>query len=429
MLFKPIPVQCPEKFSFPRQCIALKFNGSWPLDGKKDIFSILYLSLSWYIIFSVGLTIYFQFEYLVYIFGDIMKTTENCCTTFMGAMNFVRILHMRLYNNDLKELIDDFTHKIWIPTGKHKKIERHIEHNMIIFRGQSVLMILLISLYCTMPIVELLFLNSELDEKPFPYKMIFFYDAQKPIYRYVLTYIFTAMAGVAVVTTLFAEDSLFGYFVNHCCGQFQILGEEVAKVMPRGYENSLKKYGSNGLTEALVQREYNYELHKIAKRHSTLIEFCDKLDKFYSPIMLANFLISSVLICMVGFQIVTGKMFIGDLLKFIVYIISSCSQLFVLCWNSDALIQNSLEISWNFYSCNWEGGTFEIDEETPKQNLQRFYYPGGAIFNKKLTFMIMRSQKPCKITAMKFSVVSLQSFRAIMGTSMSYFTLLQSLIE
>lgn len=44
---------------------------------------------------------------------------------------------------------------------------------------------------------------------------------------------------------------------------------------------------------------------------------------------------------MVGFQLVTGKdMFIGDYVKFIVYISSSLSQLYVLCWNGDSLIQH-----------------------------------------------------------------------------------------
>lgn len=33
-------------------------------------------------------------------------------------------------------------------------------------------------------------------------------------------------------------------------------------------------------------------------------------------------------------------MFIGDYVKFLVYILSSLSQLFVLCWNGDNIIQN-----------------------------------------------------------------------------------------
>lgn len=38
----------------------------------------------------------------------------------------------------------------------------------------------------------------------------------------------------------------------------------------------------------------------------------------------------------------------------------------------------------------------------------------------------MCSQRPVKITALKFSTLSLQSFTAILSTSMSYFTLLQT---
>lgn len=73
--------------------------------------------------------------------------------------------------------------------------------------------------------------------------------------------------------------------------------------------------------------------------------FAAKLENFFNPILLVNFTISSILICMVGFQLVTGKdMFIGDYVKFIVYISSSLSQLYVLCWNGDSLIQHVIII-------------------------------------------------------------------------------------
>lgn len=53
---------------------------------------------------------------------------------------------------------------------------------------------------------------------------------------------------------------------------------------------------------------------------------------------------------MVGFQLVTGKdMFVGDYIKFMVYLSSCLSQLYVLCWNGDSLIQivRYSNIMWN----------------------------------------------------------------------------------
>lgn len=55
-----------------------------------------------------------------------------------------------------------------------------------------------------------------------------------------------------------------------------------------------------------------------------------------------------------------------------------------------------------------------------------YYLPANKQFRQNLQIMILCSQRPVKITAFKFSTLSLQSFTAILSTSMSYFTLLQT---
>lgn len=62
------------------------------------------------------------------------------------------------------------------------------------------------------------------------------------------------------------------------------------------------------------------------------------MQHFFSPILLVNFTISSMLICLVGFQLAAVKMSMGNMLKLLVYIVSAMSQLFILCWTGDNLI-------------------------------------------------------------------------------------------
>ncbi|XP_055911272.1 odorant receptor 13a [Eupeodes corollae] len=423
-MYNPRPKDGSE-FKFPLQCLWLKLNGSWPVESKNQSFKRAYNTWSWYVVFSVGITIYFQTVFLIFTFGDILKTTENCCTTFMGALNFIRIVHLKMNQNEFKLILRNFVKYIWIKKGSNPKIETECQSNMKIFSLVSIMMMCLILMYCIMPLIEL-FSNPNLEEKPFPYKMIFFFDANHG-WKYVITYIFTSFAGMCVVTTLFAEDSLIGFFVIYTCGQLRILHEDCSKIIPNAHRQIIADYGKLPVSEVHIQRKYVQQLHKIAQRHSEIINFAHSLETFNSPHLLANFSISSILICMVGFQLVTGKMFIGDYLKFMVYILSALSQLFILCWNGDNLIQRSLETAWHLYACNWEGGVFKLDD-TGKHDPIR-YCPAGRDFNAKLQLMIMRSQKPLQITAMKFSVLSLQSFTKILSSSMSYFTLLQTMLE
>ncbi|XP_004529819.1 odorant receptor 13a [Ceratitis capitata] len=442
MLFNPKPLKDPVNFKFPLQCIWLKLNGSWPVNSKtsssfKNYCRFLYSLWAWYVVAMVGITIGFQSAFLAKSFGDIMVTSENGCTTFMGVLNFVRLLHLRLHQRDFHQLIAQFVKDIWITKSTHPAVEQSCARTMRVFQVISVLQSCLITMYCILPLVELYMLNANLDQeslahidKPFPYKMLFPYDANHG-WRYALTYLFTAWAGVCVVTTLFAEDSLFGFFVTYTCGQFRILHTQIDNIIPAAYAATRAGRG----TEADYQRECVRRLDKIAGKHSILFNFVSRMEEFFSPIFLVNFLISTVLICMVGFQLVTGNnMFIGDYVKFLVYILSSLSQLFVLCWNGDKIIQNSLEMANHLYACNWESdivltNTHTNNNQQMKNPTRIIYYSTGAVFRKNLQFMIMRSQRQTCITAMKFSILSLSSFSGLMSSSMSYFALLQSFYE
>ncbi|EDW51566.1 GM22603 [Drosophila sechellia] len=254
--------------SFPIQCVWLKLNGSWPLTESsrpwrsQSFLATAYIVWAWYVIASVAITISYQTAFLLNNLSDIIITTENCCTTFMGVLNFVRLIHLRLNQRKFRQLIENFSYEIWIP------------------------------------------------------------------------------------------------------------------------------------------------------------DFAKRLEDFFNPILLANLTISSVLICMVGFQIITGKnMFIGDYVKFIIYISSALSQLYVLCENGDALIKQSTLTAQILYECQWEGSDrIEIHSFTPTSKRIR----------NQIWFMILCSQQPVRITAFKFSTLSLQSFTAILSTSISYFTLLRS---
>lgn len=65
-----------------------------------------------------------------------------------------------------------------------------------------------------------------------------------------------------------------------------------------------------------------------------------------------------------------------------------------------------------FYQCNWETG---MDLNTTESNhigsAERF----DKRFRKNLIFAIQRAQNPLKITALKFSIVSLRSFTTVIA--------------
>ncbi|XP_026837825.1 odorant receptor 13a isoform X3 [Drosophila erecta] len=206
----------------------------------------------------------------------------------------------------------------------------------------------------------------------------------------------------------------------HCLQRTPSLASSLPTLVANSncYTNELPDY--SGVPMRIWPRPFSWSASNVLWKSTIILSSCfaKRLEDFFNPILLANLMISSVLICMVGFQIITGRnMFIGDYVKFIIYISSALSQLYVLCENGDALIKQSTLTAQILYECQWEGSD-RIESDSPAPTSKRI--------RNHISFMILCSQQPVRITAFKFSTLSLQSFTAILSTSISYFTLLRS---
>lgn len=323
------------------------------------------------------------------------------------------------------------------------KIHLECEKRGRIMRMMSLLQFILICIYVILPLFDLFFDSSlpSAEEaanlvkgaflydtvQPFPYPMLFPYNANYGI-SYFLTYVYTSFSGFVVVSTLFSEDSLFCFFLTYACGRFELLHREIQEL------------------------KHNKDLSRIVVLHTKIIEFCYKLEKFFSPILLVNFLISSFLICLVGFQLATvGRLGLisGTIIKKKLVLSGKIiavefRQVFCvhrvdigatpgpllargqthrvgelgrddgtvgLSHKTWYLFLQSLKTRIEIYNCDWEDGYYSLS------------------LRKGLVFILARSQKPLRITALKFSVLSLESFTKILSTSASYFALLRTMIE
>lgn len=153
---------------------------------------------------------------------------------------------------------------------------------MVVLRYISLLQFVLIWMYILLPLLELWHLE-EGAEKPFPYRMLFPYDTNQT-FAYTMTYFLTSLAGFGVVTNLFSEDSLFGFFTTHTCGRFRLLHERISNLMRDSQKEALKKQPNlmkpkwSAVRDVAIQNEYRDHLIRIVQDHNILIRYVQFLD-------------------------------------------------------------------------------------------------------------------------------------------------------
>ncbi|CAG9135047.1 unnamed protein product [Plutella xylostella] len=196
------------------------------------------------------------------------------------------------------------------------------------------------------------------------------------------------------IYNLIGPDTLFFVCCTHLYMQFRILKRRLEIFIT----------GSEIGGELEVAKKFSI----LAKRHQKLIELVGRLERVYSTSIFLNYGCSSFLICFTGFNVTT----LNDawsVLNYLVFFSSNVSQIFLICLFGDLIMNSSREVADGIYNCKWYATTPKI--------------------RRSILFYLVRSQKPCKLTAINFADVNLISFTTILSRSWSYFALLRTVMS
>ena len=142
------------------------------------------------------------------------------------------------------------------------------------------------------------------------------------------------------------------------------------------------------------KEELAHKMAYITDRHNNLFDVYEKLKIIFEPILFCNFLISSLIMCIVSFQLLTTA---SDCLTYFVdinYLATFASQIWLLCTFGQKLIDSSSAVADETYNCDWT----DLDNNK---------------FKKQMIIIMIRAQRPIKLTAMGFADISLETFAAV----------------
>ncbi|KAM0736501.1 Odorant receptor 4 [Formica fusca] len=187
-------------------------------------------------------------------------------------------------------------------------------------------------------------------------------------------------------------NALLLTLVLHTGGQINIL---------RCWFNELVTKGNEEGGEIVVMTS------KIIRKHQRIINFAEYIENMYTYIALLQFILNTVLICSLGFLIVTAigspdaTKQIGRTLLF--YTVTNL-EAFIFCFAGEYLKNKSKAIGNAAYYSAWY-------KMKPKSS-------------RNLIFVILRAQKQLTLTVGKIMDLSLESFTDIMKASGSYLSVL-----
>ncbi|XP_011645607.2 odorant receptor 13a-like [Pogonomyrmex barbatus] len=213
-----------------------------------------------------------------------------------------------------------------------------------------------------------------------------------PISMYRIICLMEFIILVLTCTCNHGNDSLFLNITLHMCGQVKILKAN---------------FSNFDVSNPQVQDRFN----TLIQRHNYLIELSKKLAETISFILLTQLFISSIQLCLMGFQLILALKMNNVVVmgKSCMVLCTFLTQLSVYSFVGDYLKSQMEEVAFSIY--------------------QNIWYDLPTKLTRNIIFIIMRAQSPAKLLAGNFIVVNLATYMSILKTSISYLSVLRVMVE
>ncbi|XP_018301346.1 odorant receptor 4-like [Mycetomoellerius zeteki] len=186
---------------------------------------------------------------------------------------------------------------------------------------------------------------------------------------------------------------IFLAMIIHVGGQMDVLQRWLAEFIPKEIENE--------------QKSVVITTNEIILKHQKIIQFSENIESLYTYIALLLFASNTILMCSLGFLIVTAlgtDDVVEQMMKCLLFFMSTNLEAFIFCYAGEYLNSKSKEIGFATYNCAW--------------------YNLKSKDSRILLLIILRSQKQLTLTAGKIMDLTLESFTSIMNASGSYLSVL-----
>ncbi|XP_066581973.1 uncharacterized protein [Prorops nasuta] len=341
-----------------------------------------------------------------YTWGNFSDTTYVACNMVTLIMVLFKILIISIHREDLTNIILYTLNNFWICDydNHNYNIWAQCKRKCVVFVCWSSFFVqATVCCYIINPLIENIGRNES--SRVLPFSMwINFPFSLSPYYE--ITFITQVLSLIHVGVCFFCFDNVFCILNVHLAGQFKMLYRRFLTICDSLSDTKFEiNKGDLDSTEIIYQNFRGY-----IRKHQALINFCEKMESIFSLIILGQVVMFSFLICLVGYQILLASGPLARRALFIAHITGNFYQFLFFTRSCHNIIETSGQIGDAAYSALW----YKLPMSTM-----------GRKFRRDLIIVIMRSRRPCCLTAGGFFPVCLETYCTMLSTALSYFALLR----
>ncbi|KAG5673084.1 hypothetical protein PVAND_003159 [Polypedilum vanderplanki] len=189
---------------------------------------------------------------------------------------------------------------------------------------------------------------------------------------------------------LTATDSFFCSLICVTSMEFDVLAQKLSQIDPESDENAEKK------------------LQEIIDGYNELTDIANELEKIFSPLLFVHIFAGIFQLCSTAFLSFSPiRHYL--MIKYSITVPLILFHVYSICFYGEQLQTSSMRVADEAYNCNWYG-----------KNLK---------FRKMILLTMLRTQRPQKLTGLKFMNVGLPVFYWSLQIVHSYYSLLCGLYE
>ncbi|XP_019882234.2 odorant receptor 67c-like [Camponotus floridanus] len=378
--------------------LLLSHVGLWPHKSSSNKNIILYCTIVGILTLALPQIAYlFKHATSVNDFYDVLPPLSGAC---ICLMKLISLFHNF---NKFRTLIQHVQYD-WRLLENHENFRilmEYLERSRMFTMSYLIFISTTATSYITapltVPMLDIILATNVTRPKKLPHSGEFFVDLEK--YYYIL-FAITCLGYYVSCTSVIAIDTIYFALLQHSCGMLAVLSHRLENCI---INNKSNRVDCNGISKWDKDVENIIQCIQLQVRIERLIQL---IESTFATCLIIDIGLGIIYQCTACVMIVTHTNTM-EIMRYGQLLLLQNSRFFLNSWIGQEIIDHSSQIPIAAYNGMW--------------------YQTSLKVKKIFLFLLMKSQKPYRITMAKLYVISLEGYTMLMKTSVSYITLMVSL--